>query len=145
MTMSMKTVKTMSTRTTTDFPTWPRDRGRAELQRKAVRIHQLSDPLGASGFRQARPRLEREGRARRLAAFGALASFAASLALIVWNVPQSAPELGGSVFEKTTSLDPVSAERAPITSSDTSSLGARLPGVAAVLPTTVPHTRTRSS
>jgi hypothetical protein len=144
MTMIMSTRMT-STRTTTRFPSWPREHGRGELQRKAVRIHQLTDPLGAIGFRQTRSRLEREGKARRLAAFGAMASFAASLALIIWNVPQSAPELGGSAFQKTTSLEPVSAKSAPVTSVGTGNLGARLPGAAAFDPTAVPHTRTRSS
>lgn len=48
----------------------PEDRAKKLLQ-----VKQLTDPLGAMGFRHPRARLEREARVRRIAFVAALASF----------------------------------------------------------------------
>lgn len=50
--------------------------------RKVVRVRRLVDPLGALGHRDPRPRLEREGRARRALFAGAFAAFAGYLGLV---------------------------------------------------------------
>lgn len=134
--------------TTTEYPSWPERsrptartlRDQRTLQQKAVRVHALSDPLGAAGFRQSRTRIQREGRARRLAAVAALASFVASLGLIVWNVPQSTPA-GESAASPNQTIITAESQR------QSTSLGALPPGLRAA-PTAVPvasHTRTRSS
>ena len=134
--------------TTTEHPTWPErsrpaaqnTRAQQTLQQKAVRVHALSDPLGAAGFRQSRARIQREGRARRLAAVGAIASFVASLGLIVWNVPQSTPA-GDSPASPNQTVINAGSQR------QSTNLGAYPPGIRAE-PTIVPaasHTRTRSS
>ncbi len=52
------------------------------LARKAVIARELTDPLGRHGFRRTGDRLEREARARRAVFVGALASFAAALAIM---------------------------------------------------------------
>jgi hypothetical protein len=127
----------------TEYPSWPQRRPAVVYYRaqQAVRIHGMSDPLGAKGFRQSRGRIEREGRARRLAAIGAIASFVASLILIVRDVPQSTPTSGAASFR-----NPESIEQVIESENRTASLGARPPGL--VQPTQVPvqsHTRTRSS
>ena len=132
-----------TTTTMTEYPSWPKRRPTVDSYRaqQAVRIHSMSDPLGAKGFRQARGRIEREGKARRLAAIGAIASFVASLILIVRDAPQSTP-----VSSTTSATNAGAIERVVETGNRTASLGARPPGL--VQPTQVPvqsHTRTRSS
>jgi hypothetical protein len=129
--------------TMTEYPSWPKRPATVDLYRaqQAVRIHGMSDPLGAKGFRQSRARIEREGRVRRLAAIGAIASFVASLILIVRDAPQSTPASGAA-----SARNPVSIEQVIEAEDRTASLGARPPGL--VRPTQVPvqsHTRTRSS
>jgi hypothetical protein len=127
----------------TEYPSWPKRRPSVDSYRaqQAVRIHGMSDPLGAKGFRQSRDRIEREGRARRLAAIGAIASFVASLILIVRDAPQSTPTSGAASVR-----NPEAIEQVIDAENRTASLGARPPGL--VQPTQVPvqsHTRTRSS
>jgi hypothetical protein len=127
----------------TEYATWPTRRPAVDSYRaqQAVRIHGMSDPLGARGFRQSRGRIEREGKARRLAAIGAIASFVASLILIVRDAPQSTPTSGAASIRNSDTI-----ERVIETENGTASLGARPPGL--VQPTQVPvqsHTRTRSS
>jgi len=138
--------------TTTEYPGWPTrprsaamrgPRDQRALQQKAVRVHALSDPLGAAGFRDSRTRIQREGHIRRLAAVGAIASFVASLGLIIWNVPQSTPagESASQTHRTVINADSAASQR------QSTSLGALPPGLRQV-PTTVPvvsHTRTRSS
>jgi hypothetical protein len=129
--------------TMTEYPSWPKRPATVDLYRaeQAVRIHGMSDPLGAKGFRQSRGRIEREGKARRLAAIGAIASFVASLILIVRDAPQSTPTSGAA-----SARNPDAVEQVIESENRTANLGARPPGL--VQPTQVPvqsHTRTRSS
>ena len=128
------------TSTTTEYPSWPR-RAPAHphsLERKAVLVHGMADPLGAKGFRQPSERIAREGKARRLAAVGAIATFAASLVLIVRDGTHSTPI-----------NDAAGIQQAPVGSqSQTSGLGARVPGLEEQIQIQAPaqsHTRTRSS
>jgi hypothetical protein len=65
--------------------TWPQqrastNRGRAE---KAARVHTLTDPLGAKGFRATGGRVRSETGARRKVLLASVATFAASFGLIV--------------------------------------------------------------
>jgi hypothetical protein len=128
------------TSTTTEYSTWPRrvPAHPNSLERKAVLVHGMSDPLGAKGFRQSRERIEREGKARRLAAIGAIATFVASLVLIVRDGSHSTP------INDTSGI-----QQAPVGSqSQTTGLGARAPGLEEQIQVQVPaqsHTRTRSS
>lgn len=62
---------------------------RIELARKAVRVRSLTDPLGAMGFRESRPRIAKEGRLRRIAVAGSILSFAGSFGFIVWSANAS--------------------------------------------------------
>lgn len=148
----------MSTnRTTTRYPSWP---GRAtsdearlnDLRRKSVRIQELRDPLGAAGFRVTRPRIRREGAARRLAAFSAIASFVASFGLIVFNAPDGQSRNAAVAYPQTvTSNAQVTTGSSSV--SNTSSIGAsinsgRSESIAQAEPTAVPrasHTKTKSS
>ena len=129
--------------TMTEYPSWPKRPASVDLYRaqQAVRIHGMTDPLGAKGFRQSRGRIEREGRARRLAAIGAIASFVASLVLIVRDAPQSTPTSGAASIRNADTI-----ERVIEAENGTANLGARSPSL--IQPTQVPiqsHTRTRSS
>jgi hypothetical protein len=51
--------------------------------RKVARARALTDPLGAKGFRQTRLRVEGEGRLRRRAFVGSLATFVACFGIIL--------------------------------------------------------------
>ena len=128
------------TSTTTEYPSWPRRAPAhpSSLERKAVLVHGMSDPLGAKGFRQSRERIEREGKARRFAAVGAIATFVTSLILIVRDGTHTA-----------SINDAAGIQQAPVGSqSQTAGLGARAPGLEEQIQVQIPiqsHTRTRSS
>jgi hypothetical protein len=59
------------------------------LAQKRLQVRQLTDPLGAMGFRHPRARLEREGRARRFTFVAAIAAFFAAFGAIVFGPPPS--------------------------------------------------------
>ena len=126
--------------TTTEYPSWPHRTPThpGSLERKAILVHGMSDPLGAKGFRQSRERIERAGQARRLAAVGAIATFVASLVLIVRDGTHPA-----------SITDAEGIQQAPVGSqSQTAGLGARAPGLEEQILVQAPaqsHTRTRSS
>lgn len=65
--------------------TWPQPRASTNAQRaaKAVRVHTLTDPLGAKGFRATGKRVRDEASARRKVLLASVATFAASLGVIV--------------------------------------------------------------
>lgn len=102
----------------------------ARLARKAVIARQLTDPLGRLGFRHARPRVEREARARRAVFVTALGAFAATFVAITGRTE--------STVTTPSSLAPV--VNAP-SANALNALGREI----APRETPVPHVRTRSS
>lgn len=65
--------------------TWPQTRTSTNMQRaaKAARVHTLTDPLGAQGFRATGKRVRAETGARRKVLLASVATFAASFGLVV--------------------------------------------------------------
>lgn len=65
--------------------TWPQRRASTTMQRaaKAARVHTLTDPLGAKGFRATGMRVRTETSARRKVLLASVATFAASFGVIV--------------------------------------------------------------
>lgn len=84
-----------------------------ERARKQARMRQMTDPLGAMGFRDTRQRYRREARARRAIFGGAAASLVVGTALIVAAghngtnsasvVPQATSAVQQSTVQQTTS------------------------------------------
>jgi hypothetical protein len=107
---------------------------RGDPRQLAVHVLGLTDPLGAKGYRTARPRLEREGVARRWAAVATGISFTLSLAGIIWQMPRPAESSEASNVPAGI-VEQAQGERAVVRG-------------ASFAPTAVPtvaHTRTRSS
>jgi hypothetical protein len=109
---------------------WHR-RNRRQL---AVQVLGLTDPLGAKGFRTARPRLEREGAVRRWAAVATGISFTLSLAGIIWQMPRPAESSEASSVPAGV-VEPAPGERPVV----------RGASFAPTAVSTAAHTRTRSS
>lgn len=64
--------------------TWPQPRSsKAQRAAKAARVHTLTDPLGAKGFRATGQRVRSETSARRKVLLASVATFAASFGVIV--------------------------------------------------------------
>lgn len=64
--------------------TWPQQRSsQAQRAAKAARVHTLTDPLGARGFRATGTRIRSETSARRKVLLASVATFAASFGVIV--------------------------------------------------------------
>lgn len=110
--------------------TWPQHRSStAQRAAKAARVHTLTDPLGAKGFRATGQRIRSETSARRKVLLGSVATFAASFGVIVAtnHTPANAdPAATTNQPAATTNQPAATTSNSQATSSNGSSVGSAL-------------------
>lgn len=115
------------------------DPDQPHLAMRAVRARRLTDPLGAMGFRKTRSRVEREGRARKVAFLASIGVFTGLFGIVALDAPSNS----GSVV---LAQERPAATVAPTSQQQTNANGfvRSVPAKVVAKPATT-HVRTRSS